>query len=175
MRTAPAVLRTSNGTELIINENRFGSFELEITGVRLLDVEGIPTGELEGGGCLRIEIDYIAHQPIIAPIFQVQILRADRLVCFDFNTEATELKLSTLQGSGRIALDLERLDLNSGTYFVDVGAYAQDWTYAYDYHSNVYPLVIPGDGSKAVMSSPHRWDLGPRQAMPARLERLRTK
>jgi lipopolysaccharide transport system ATP-binding protein len=160
---------------LIINENRFGSFELEITEVRLLDVQGNPTGELEGGGCRRIEIDYIAHQPIIAPIFQVQILRADGLVCFEFNTEDTELKLSTIEGSGRIALDLERLDLNSGIYYVDVGAYAQDWSYAYDYHSNVYPLVIHGDGSKALFYSPHRWDLSGRHAIRARLERLRAK
>jgi lipopolysaccharide transport system ATP-binding protein len=174
-RAARPVLRTSHGTELIINENRFGSFELEITQVRLLDSQGAYTEELVGGSYLRIEVDYIAHQPIIAPVFQIQILRADRLVCFDLNTEATELKLATIQGSGRIALDLERLDLNSGTYYVDVGAYAQDWSYAYDYHSNVYPLVIHGDGSKAVIYSPHRWDLSGRQATRTRMERLRAK
>jgi lipopolysaccharide transport system ATP-binding protein len=168
-------LRTSRGTELVINENRFGSLELEITGVRLLDKQGGPAEELENGSYLRVEIDYLAHQPIVAPVFQIQILRADRLVCFDLNTEATELKLATIQGSGRIALDLERLDLNSGTYYVDVGAYAQDWSYAYDYHSNVYPLVIHGDGSKAVIYSPHRWDLSGRQATRTRMERLRAK
>lgn len=169
-RRAPAgrlAIRTSRGTELIINENRFGSLELEITEVRLLDKQGRSATELEGGASLRVEIDYLAPQPIVAPIFQVHIYREDGLVCFDLNTEDTEMKLSTVQGSRQIALNLDRLDLNSGLYYVDVGAYTQDWTYAYDYHSNVYPLVVYGDESKAILRSPHSWDLSSLQATRA--------
>lgn len=172
---ARPVIRTSRGTEGIVNENRFGSLELEITQVRLLDNRGGRATELEGGSCLRIEIDYVAPRPIIAPNFQIHIYREDGLVCFDLNTEETEMKLSTIQGSGQIALNLERLDLNGGLYYVDVGAYAQDWTYAYDYHSNVCPLVVYGDGSKAVLHSPHNWDLSGVQEAGAGLKALRVK
>jgi lipopolysaccharide transport system ATP-binding protein len=168
------VIRKSTGTESVLNENRFGSLELEITGVRLLDKHGRHTSELEGGNSLRIEIDYNASRPIVAPIFQVHILRDDGLVCLDLNTEATELKLSTVHDKGQVALNLERLDLNSGLYYVDVGAYSNDWTYTYDYHSSLYPLVINGDGSKSILCSPHKWDMGGLQ-LRAGLEALRAQ
>lgn len=175
---APAarpVMRTARGTESIANENRFGSLELEITQVRLLDKRGGPATAIEGGAGLRIEIDYQAPRPIIAPNFQIHIYREDGLVCVDLNTEETEIKLSTIQGSGQIALNLERLDLNSGLYYVDVGVYTQDWTYAYDYHSNVYPLVVYGDGSKAILHSPHSWDLSSLHETRAGLGALRVR
>src|SRR5262249_33676935 len=47
--TARPVLRTPTGTELRINETRFGSLELEIVSVRLLDPEGFPVTELDSG------------------------------------------------------------------------------------------------------------------------------
>lgn len=146
----------SSGTELVINKNRLGSLELEITDVRLLDQWGTHLKELKSGGFLRVEIDYLSLQPVRAPIFHVSISRQDGLVCCDLNSGMGEL--STIQGEGQIALNLERLDLNSGIYYVNVGAYEQNWSYAYDYHWNVYPLAIQGDGTKAVLHSPHRWE-----------------
>jgi lipopolysaccharide transport system ATP-binding protein len=158
--TPQPTFRTSLGTELIVNENRFGSLEMEITAVRLLDGQGGAATELASGQSLRVEIDYLAPLRVVAPIFQVQISREDELVCYDLNTETTELKVSAVQGEGQLALCIERLDLNSGRYYVDVGCYAQNWAYAFDYHSNVYPLAIQGAGPKeAVLNAPHRWEI----------------
>lgn len=174
--TAPAspTFHTSLDTELIVNENRFGSLEMEITAVRLLDGQGGPAMELASGQSLRIEIDYSAPLRIVAPIFQVHILREDALVCYDMNTEATELKLAALQGEGQVALSLERLDLNGGRYYVDVGCYTKDWSYAYDYHSGVYPLVIHGARpSEAILQAPHRWEIADGKPNPVTIPDLK--
>jgi lipopolysaccharide transport system ATP-binding protein len=154
-------LYTRTGTELRVNENRFGSLELEITDVRLLDAAGVPATELERGDPLRVEIGYVAPQPVLAPIFGVTISREDGLICCDTSTAGASLIPPTVHGRGRISLFLERLDLEGGQYYVDVGVYEAGWEYAYDYHWHVYPLLIhaPG-GHLGVLRPPHRWAIG---------------
>jgi lipopolysaccharide transport system ATP-binding protein len=163
-RRTPAkqpVVRTSTGAELRVNENRFGSMEVEIVAVRLLDSSGLPATELDSGDPLRVEIDYLASGPIRAPIFGVTISRKDGLACYDTSTEASGTHLDMIHGPGRIAFQIERLDLIGEQYYVDVGVYEREWAYAYDYHWHVYPLIIhPTNGEKGIVRPPHRWEVG---------------
>jgi len=153
--------RTSTGAELRVNENRFGSMEIEIVAVRLLGPAGLSITELDSGDPLRVEIEYMAPEPICSPIFGVTVSRADGLVCYDTSTEAAGLHLPIVQGRGRISLQFERLDLIGDQYFVDVGIYEREWTYAYDYHWHVYPLLVrPTRGEKGVLRPPNRWAVG---------------
>jgi lipopolysaccharide transport system ATP-binding protein len=69
--------------------------------------------------------------------------------------------MPVVKGKGHLALHLERLDLNSGKYYVDVGIYEKNWKYAYDFHWHVYPILINSDfRNKGVISPPYRWDFG---------------
>lgn len=163
----PPTVRTMRGNEVPLNEQRFGSMELEIGTVRVLDGEGQPVAEVLSGQPVQIEIGYAAIERLVAPLFCARILRDDGLVCYDLTTEASTLSLSAIQGPGYIALYIERLDLNSGRYFVDVGCYAQDWAYAYDYHLAVCSIVVHGNGVKdAVLNAPHRWEVKGEAAAP---------
>jgi lipopolysaccharide transport system ATP-binding protein len=149
---------TRMGTELRVNENRFGSLEMEITDVRFLDCRGRPLTKLQNGNALHVTIDYVAPLPLRAPIFGVTISRDDGLICCDTSTEAAGLSLPILHGHGRITLVIERLDLDRGQYYVDVGAYEANWTYAYDYHWHVYPLVIDApEGQRSIVRPPYCW------------------
>lgn len=148
--------RTSSGVELRVNENRFGSLEVEITNVRLL-----PGSEINSGEALCIEIEYLFPQPIYAPIFSVTIIREDSQICFKTNTATMGLSLPLIQGKGQLELHLDRLDLGGGQYFVDVGVYEQNWAYAYDYHSHIYPLSICSIvKEKSILCPPCRWEIG---------------
>jgi len=170
-RRTPAMgptVHTARGTELRVNENRFGSLELEVTSVRLLNPQGFPAAEIESGEPLSIEIDYMAVNPIPAPIFGVIITREDDLICYDTTTTASGLIMPTIKGYGQVVLHLERLDLKGGLYYVDVGVYERDCNYAYDYHWHVYPLIIRSDGrDKGVLRTPHRWEIGGKQKLQA--------
>jgi lipopolysaccharide transport system ATP-binding protein len=163
-RRTPAthpVMRTPGGAELRINENRFGSMEMEIVAVRLLDTAGFPITELDSGDPLRVEIEYLAPEPVQAPIFGVTISREDGFICYETSTVGAGLTLPTIQGREKVALQLERLDLNGGQYHVDVGVHEREWAYAYDYHWHVYPLIIhPTGGEKGILHPPHRWEMG---------------
>src|SRR3989442_354621 len=168
--TKRPALCTPTGTELRVNENRFGSLELEIVSVRLLDSEGLPLTELESGAALCVEIEYLAPQSIDAPIFSVTIYREDGVTCYDTSTAAAGLSLPTIQGQGQLTLHLERLDLSGGQYYVDVGVCERDWTYAYDYHWHVYPLSVRPTGTeKGILHPPHRWEFGGAPRLQARL------
>lgn len=152
---------TTMGTQLRINVNRFGSLELEIIAVRLLNQHGFPITELDSGEPLQVEIEYLASQPLEAPIFSVTISREDGMVCYDTSTAAMGLALPMLQGQGHIMLHVERLDLSGEQYYVDVGVYERDWAYAYDYHWHVYPLQVRATGSrKGILCLPHYWEVG---------------
>lgn len=167
------LLPTASGTELIVNENRFGSLEMEITVVRVLDSRGQPVAEIETGEPLQVQIEYDAPQPIDCPIFGLTVFREDGLVCYDTSTEAAGLKVPTLHGRGKISLYLDRLDLKDGSYYLDLGVYERNWSYAYDYHWHVYPLSVhPRSGEKGILRLPHRWQLDTISTQQASLPEL---
>jgi lipopolysaccharide transport system ATP-binding protein len=152
------VSKTRSGVELRFNENRFGSLEIEIVQVNLFDSRGIPVSELESGSPLTVEIEYACRAPIPSPIFGITISREDGQVCFDTSTQTKGMSLPTLQGNGKLCLEFERLDLTGGRYYIDVGVYETNWTYAYDYHWHAYPLVIGGPQSgKGMLQPPYQW------------------
>ncbi len=168
------ILQTRVGTELRVNESRFGSLELEIIDVRLLEPSGVAATELESGAPLCVEIDYASPRPVQAPIFGVTISREDGLICCDTSTSTAGLILPTIHGRGQISLQLERLDLEGGQYYVDVGVYEAGWTFAYDYHSHVYPLLIRAPaGHHGVLRPPHRWAIGDPPALEGNLPVLK--
>jgi lipopolysaccharide transport system ATP-binding protein len=153
-----AVHHTLTDIDLKLNENRFGSMEMQIEAVGLLNQHGEAIRELKNGEALTILIDYLAPIAIAAPIFGATITRQDGLVCWEGNTQAQPLPAKYFQGRGRVILTLERLDLAQGQYFIDVGIYQHDWTYAYDYHWHVYTIEISAGGSqKGFLLPPHRW------------------
>ena len=146
---------TRLGTELRVNENRFGSQDIEITDVHLTPKDSLTTGD-----SLSIEIDYQVQQPINTAIFSVSITQEDGTSCLDVNTADMGIAVSNLEGKGTVRLLCDRLDLCTGKYFVNVGVFKQDWAYAYDYHWHVYPLTVESNvPSKGILQPPMRWEL----------------
>jgi lipopolysaccharide transport system ATP-binding protein len=159
-RTVAEPPRTPTNSALSINKNRFGSLEIEIVSVRLLNQAGLPVTELNSGEPLQVEIEYSAPEPVENPIFGVAVSKESRQVCCFLNSAAAGMSLPVLQGSGRITLNIDRLDLAGDQYYVNVGIYESSWTYAYDYHWQVYSLTIrPTGGTQSILWPPHRWEV----------------
>jgi lipopolysaccharide transport system ATP-binding protein len=157
---------TASGIELRTMENRFGSMELQIIDVRLLDANGFRVNHLLRGEPLRVEVDYYSDQRLQAPNFGVLIRRTDDTVLFDGYVSADNIGIENVQGFGSVALNFHRLDLNTGEYQIDVGIYTHDWAYAYDYHWRAYPLTVwAANPVKGLVNPPHVWELSqPRRA-----------
>lgn len=149
-----------NGQVLQVNENRFGSLEMEIQNVQLLNVNGELINKLDSGNALCVEFDYHIPQEIEPPLFGVTLTQSDGQVCFEASTAAKGLDIPKLQGRGTVTLQIERLDLTGGTYFISVGAYKNDWSYAYDYHWQVYSFTIePQSSEKGILRPPYQWEI----------------
>jgi lipopolysaccharide transport system ATP-binding protein len=157
-KTGPTIT-TTQGVELQLHKNRFGSLELEVVEVLLIDTKGRATVQIESGEPLRIEISYRTASVIAEPIFHVVICREDGLVCYELDTESDRVGPGIVEDQGRIALQIDRVDLSPGSYYVDVGVYASGWSYAFDYHYKVYALTIHGLAIKTRDSSPYRWEV----------------
>lgn len=157
-RTPIGVQRTlPDGTILTTPTNRLGSLEAEITGVRLFDGVGREVHALKSGDSLVVQIDYVFHRPVESAWFQVQIVRERRKVIV-MNCGCglgTEHDLDT---AGTLRLEIDRLELVEGQYFVEVGVYQAQWDYAYDYHSEAYPLRVESPGPhEGLVKPPSRW------------------
>lgn len=138
---------------------RMGTGEVEITGVRLLDGDGRPTGRIVSGHGLVVEVEYLAHETVPDAIFGVSAHTEDGERCFDFSTAADGHVVGRLAASGCVRLHLDRLDLVGGRYRLDVGIYEADWDRPYDYRWRAYPFEVVGATSPGPLGPPHRWSL----------------
>ena len=151
---------TGAGTVLRLHDTRFGSQEATLASVRLLDTAGTPVQTIRSGQPLSVEVTYDAPTPIATPIVSLTLCTPDGTAHLDVNTEAEAVPVPTLHGRGRVTCRFDRLDVAPGRYFVNAGLYAAGWTYAYDYHWQVYPLQVTGGTLAAsAWSPPRRWSL----------------
>lgn len=141
------------GHVLRIHENRFGSMEMEIKDLRLLDGNGEPTHRVGPMDPLTIAIDYHADAGA-APIIGLSIGR-DAKEVIDISSEGDRVELSA--GANRVAVSFKGLDLPPGDYAVSVGLYEPNWAYAYDYHWRAYPLTVTGQRHDDRSGPPRRW------------------
>ncbi|MFZ0390867.1 MAG: ABC transporter ATP-binding protein [Calditrichia bacterium] len=143
---------------LRLHENRFGSLEMEINAVRLLNSEDLPVRQIESGDPLQVEIEYQMHKNLNSPIFGVSISDKERHDYFETTTELAGYSLADIKKNGKVVLSIGRLDLNAGRYFIDVGIYEKKWAYAYDYHWHVYPLNVHSIAKqKGILNPPNQW------------------
>jgi lipopolysaccharide transport system ATP-binding protein len=164
-RTADAPMRiVGQGAELRPRDNRLGTFEMEIA-----DVTFRPGPIIASGDPLELEITFSASKLIRSPILTVSIIRGDGMLCMDTNTELAKVSIPDVHRSGRVCVRIERLELGAGSYFINIGVFASDWSHAYDYHSDVYPLTIEGASAhKGLIAPKCRWEF---EALPAPMVR----
>jgi lipopolysaccharide transport system ATP-binding protein len=151
---------TQCGKKLRINENRFGSLEVEIEKVLLKNSLGLPLTDICSGESLTVEIEFCAKKPVKSPIFVVKITDARGRIYCSMNSISKQISISLIENEHKIALHVDRLDLNVGKYYVDVSIYESNWRYAYDSHFQVYSFFVSNtDNFDGIISPPHQWKL----------------
>lgn len=141
---------------LRLGENRFGTFEVEISGVRVSDVT---PARASGSTSIVMEIDVKPHVPVESPVVGVSLHRVrDGAKIMDVSTAGDGVELGTVDSPTTVVLRLDRLDAEAGAYRFDVGVYERDWRYAYDYHWQAYPLDLIGPGTPT-FGPPRHWEV----------------
>jgi lipopolysaccharide transport system ATP-binding protein len=135
---------------------RWGSREIEITGVRLLSKTGEPKRVLRPEEGAVIEVDFVAHQRVDRAVFGIGLHRTDGLVVHGSNTDIERVEF-TLPKRGVMRYEIKRLGLLDGTYTLDVAVHAPDG-YPYDYHQGCVEFAVRcAERQLGVYVPEHQW------------------
>ena len=149
---------TSDMPTLIQRSDGLGSRELKITNVRIENADARQTDQFRAGQPLRVVIDYHTEKSLDGIIFGVTISDTEGRSCLDVNSGVPSNGRKSEVGDGTAILELFRLDLRSGQYFVNVGVYERTWSFVYDYRWHASEITVEAKRLElGLRSTPHRW------------------
>ena len=122
-------------------EGRWGSREVEITDIALLDSTGAPSFLFHTGDAMAVRLSVNAKARVDDFVFGVSLFNADGVCCYGTNTYIEEMTSERIEGAGSVTFSIDRLDLVEGTYKLDVAVHKRDG-YPYDYHRLLYTFRV---------------------------------
>jgi ABC-type polysaccharide/polyol phosphate transport system ATPase subunit len=146
-------------------ENRYGTGEAEITGVRFLDGDGDECPTFYTGQPLTVRVAYRSSRPIHGATCGVAVFRADsHAYVFGQSTQGARIPL-TLSESGTIDMTVPALPLLNGQYLVTISIERAEVKEVFDLHDRAYSFVVldnpalpAGDG---LFHVPTTWTISP--------------
>ena len=138
-------------------EGRWGSREIEIADVALLDASNQPSHVFHTGEPMAIRLRVRAQQPTDDCVFGIGIFNADGVCCYGTNTFIEELSPASIAGEADATFAVDALDLVEGTYKLDVAVHKRDG-YPYDYHRLLYSFRVKSRTHDVGIYRPrHQW------------------
>ena len=92
---------------------------LEITNVELVSGDGGKPERFFSNETAQIRVHYNAYRDMGAVNMSIFVIRSDGLTCFMLRTKLDDYHLDMERGSGIVSVDLEPLQLITGTYFIE--------------------------------------------------------
>jgi ABC-type polysaccharide/polyol phosphate transport system ATPase subunit len=155
------VVGYSNGHSPFV---RWGSGEVEITGVCFLNAAEQEETAFRTGEAMTVEIRYVAHQPVAEPEFGLAIYRQDGVHVNGPNNRTGNLSIPLVEGPGVVRYRVEQLPLLPGLYRVTAAVHDSQVARAYDFHEQAYPFrVVSGDSqeNEGLILFPAQWQWQP--------------
>jgi ABC-type polysaccharide/polyol phosphate transport system ATPase subunit len=138
-------------------EGRWGSREIEIAAVELVDRDGQPSFVFHSGDPMSVRMKIKTHAPAADFVFGVSFFNADGVCCYGTNTDLEEMVSERLEGEAEVRFEVASLDLVEGTYKLDVAVHKRDG-YPYDYHRLLYTFRVKSRVRDVGIYRPkHRW------------------
>lgn len=135
------------GGEDISSEYRWGTREVTITGVRILDEEGRDTRAFKTGDAFRLLISYEAAEPVRAPTFGMAVFAEDGTQLTGPNTRMSRYPITLVDGAGEIEYTVRQLPLLPGQYGISVSVYDESLLHAYDHRNLVVTFSVVEGGT----------------------------
>jgi len=138
-------------------EGRWGSREIEITDVTLLDKDGAASFVFHSGDAMGVRVTVQAREAVTDFVFGIGLFNAEGVCCYGTNTYLEEMTPVHIEGTVQATFEIERLDLVEGTYKLDVAIHKRDG-FPYDYHRLLYTFRVKSRTHDAgIYRPPHRW------------------
>ena len=133
-----APLSTDND---LSEEERFGSGEIILKRVALVDPQGQELVALAAGSAVNVEMDVEVRVPQDDFVFGVGIYHADGTNVYGTNTDIEGLLSKRLESNGRVSFVMPSLDLVAGSYRIDAAVHTRNGR-AFDYRRGVVRFVV---------------------------------
>lgn len=122
---------------------RWGSGEVRLVDVELLDASGQPTRRLRSGAALGVRLRYRAQARVRRPVFGIAFY-AGGLQVSGPNTRVDGVPLEVVEGEGEVVYQLDRLALLAGAYTLSAAIYDERELHPFDHHHQCYPFLVVG-------------------------------
>ena len=138
-------------------EGRWGSREIEITDVQLLDAQGAAGHVFHTGEPLTVSIQLRAPLAMDDFVVGIGIFNAEGVCCYGTNTSIEQLASVTIKGDANVRFAVPSLDLVEGTYKLDIAIHKLDG-YPFDYHRLLYTFRVKSRTKDVGIYRPaHHW------------------
>jgi len=138
-------------------EGRWGSREVEITGVTFVGGDGEAGHVFHTGDAVDVRIQMRAPLLIDDFVVGIGIFNAEGVCCYGTNTTIEELTGERLSGDAEATFAIESLELVEGTYKMDVAVHKFDG-FPYDYHRLLYTFRVKSRAKDVGIYRPrHTW------------------
>lgn len=123
------------------DSKRWGSRDVEIVSVTMLDEQGRKKHSVEWGEKVTIRIDYMHHRKAEKYVFGIGIFNQDGIHCYGTNTYIDGIEIESINDQGSVEFVIDKMSLVEGKYYLDVAVHAEDGR-AYDYLRGAYEFVV---------------------------------
>lgn len=138
-------------------ENRWGKKEIEITEVKMTNLQGEEKHVFSPEEGMMIQIDVFAKTRITDFVFGIGIFNSQGIRCYGTNTHSEDFEAQSIEGRGKVTCQIDQLNLINGTYYLDVAAHKRDG-YPYDYHRSMYTFMVSSKHKDVGIARPgHSW------------------
>ena len=139
-------------------EKRWGSKEIEIRNVKMIDKTGKEKYIYDADESFTIEFDVHAEKQETDFVFGIGIFNTEGISCYGTNTLIEDFKSLDISGKGKIKIHVPALNLVNGTYYLDVAVHKRDG-YPFDYHHFQYTFRVTSSYKDVgILRVPHTWE-----------------
>ena len=137
----------------------WGTGEVLITGVEILDAAGQVADTFRGGDALAARIRYVAHERVEHPVFGFGIANREGHIVHGNNTHNAGVTIDAIEGEGTITLHLDRLDVGQGTYLLSFSVHSEDHRRNFHRLDHSFPILVKTDQGYEGCALPSRWEI----------------
>jgi ABC-2 type transport system ATP-binding protein/lipopolysaccharide transport system ATP-binding protein len=139
-------------------EKRWGSKEIEIYNVKMIDKSGREKYIYESDEPFSIEFDVEAKKEEEDFVFGIGIFNSEGIQCYGSNTHIEDFKSSIIKGKGKVKVNIRALNLINGTYFLNIAVHKRDG-YPFDYHHFQYTFRVTSNfRDVGIVRVHHDWE-----------------
>ena len=139
-------------------EGRWGSREIEITDVQLLDGNGLPGHVFQSGQPMTVQINLRSPLAMDDFVVGIGLFNAEGICCYGTNTSVEQFRAVRIHGDATARFTIESLDMVEGTYKLDVAVHKLDG-YPFDYHRLLYTFRVKSRTKDVGIYRPaHQWE-----------------